>query len=173
MSALRPSAKVGIVFAGFVVAFAIAWLAVEVRQRATQGPDAQAASGMYAAGDAMLGVAVFGVVALVPIALALYWLRPVARFWSALVVGAVVVQLTGWTALAATILAIHSQSMWIFWALVRIGLMPLIALTLVTCALFAPKPQHRALLVATGIADGLLFAGVVFVKFLWPRFGGG
>ena len=82
MKSLRLPAKLGVVFSGWAAAFAVAWIAVAIRKAATQGPAAQASSGMYAAGDAMLGVMVFGVLALIPLALALYWLRPVAQFWS-------------------------------------------------------------------------------------------
>ena len=93
MSAPHPTARAGIVFVGLVVAFAAAWVAVEVRQRLTQGPAAQASSGMDAAGDLMLGVAVFGLLALVPVGLGLFWLRSVAWFWPLLTGSAL---LFGW-----------------------------------------------------------------------------
>src|SRR5258707_171013 len=62
MKAQTPAAKVGIIFLGLLVAFVIAWAAVDLRQRAMRGiPDHDSA--MYAFGDLMFGVAVFGVAA--------------------------------------------------------------------------------------------------------------
>src|SRR4051812_47540036 len=109
---MRPSAKAGVVVLGLVLAFVAAWVAVDLRQRATQGPDAQASAGMYAFGDLVLGVGVFGVLALIPAALALVWLRPVARFWSALVAGALLFALIGVLALAASVVAKASTNHW-------------------------------------------------------------
>jgi len=67
-----------------ILAGAVSWIAVAIRQHFTSGPDALASSGMYAFGDLVIGLAVFSVAALVPVALGLYWLRPVAGFWSVL-----------------------------------------------------------------------------------------
>jgi hypothetical protein len=52
--------KCGVVLAGYVAAVLAAAAALEVRLLDTQGPDAQASAGMYAFGDAMLFLAVFG-----------------------------------------------------------------------------------------------------------------
>src|SRR4029450_1080576 len=59
-------AKLGLIALGYVAAFVIASAAVAVRIAATSAPDAQAASGMYSAGDAMVFVAVFSICALGP-----------------------------------------------------------------------------------------------------------
>jgi hypothetical protein len=64
------------VTAGYVAAFLMASAAVAIRVASTSGPDAQASSGMYAFGDALLFVAVCGVAALVPTGVALFFLRP-------------------------------------------------------------------------------------------------
>ena len=84
MRPLRPAAKVGIVLGGLVASFAVAYVAVCIRERLNQGPEAQAASGMYAFGDLLMGIAVFGLLALGPLALTLYWLRPVTRSYAGL-----------------------------------------------------------------------------------------
>jgi hypothetical protein len=173
VNALRPATKVSIVFLGLIVAAAIAWAAVVLHQRLTDDPDAQASSGMYALGDLVLGVAVFGVLALVPIALALYWLRPVARFWSALLGGAMLFAVTGFVALAASVWTNPSTNHWLFLAHARIGLMPLGALALTMCAIFAPQTRHRWLLLAAAVTDGTLFAGLVLVKYVLPGLDGG
>jgi hypothetical protein len=71
---VRALARVGLVIGGFLVAFAVAAAAVSVRVALTSGPDAQASAGMHGFGDALLFLAVFGTVALVPAGLTLYWL---------------------------------------------------------------------------------------------------
>jgi hypothetical protein len=157
----RPAAKIGIVFLGLVVAFAAPWAAVAIRQHFTQGPDSQASSGMYAFGDFALGVAVFGLLALVPIGLALYWLRPVVWFWSALAGAAMLFAFTGLAALTATILALESRNSWMILAHARLGITPLTALALLTCAGFAPSVRHRWLLAAAATIEGVLFACVI------------
>ena len=68
---------------GYVAAFLIASAVVAVRVATTNTPEVeQASSGMYAAGDAFLFVAVFGVAALVPTGAALFFLRPYRLFWA-------------------------------------------------------------------------------------------
>lgn len=165
----RPAAKAGVVAGGFVASFAVAWVAVGIRQRLTQGPEAQASAGMYAAGDLMLGIAVFGLLSLVPLALALYWLRPVTRFWTVLTRGAVLFVLTGPLALLVSGWLRQSAGGWAFIADARIGLMPLCALTLLTCGLIAPQAKPRWILVVAVLVEGSIFAGVVLVKFVLPR----
>jgi hypothetical protein len=172
MVALRPSARVGTVLLGFVVALVLAWVAVMLRQRATQSAEAQASSGMYAFGDFVLGVAVFAAVAVVPTGLALAWLRPVAWFWSVTVGTAMLWTFTGCLALVAAIAASGSTPPWLSGAHARIGIMPLSALAFGTTALFAPRLRHRWLLLATALTDAALFAGVVFVKFILPALSG-
>ena len=71
--------KVGVVAIGYSAAILLASAAVAIRVANTSGPDAQASSGMYAFGDALLFVTVFGISALVPTAAALGFLRPYRR----------------------------------------------------------------------------------------------
>jgi hypothetical protein len=169
VQSLRPSAKAGIVVGGFAAAFAVAWVAVEIRQRLTQGPEAQASAGMYAFGDLVLGVFVFGVLALVPLGLALYWLRPVAHFWTNLTRGAVLFALTGPLALIVSGWLRQSAGNWAIASDARFGLMPLTALAMSVCGLFAPQPKLRWVLIGAALVEGSLFAAVVLVKFVLPR----
>jgi len=66
--------KVGLVIGGYVVACLIASAVVYVWELFTQGPIAQASSGMYAFGDLLLFIGVFGGLALIPTGLAGYFL---------------------------------------------------------------------------------------------------
>jgi hypothetical protein len=95
---MKPLSKVAVVAVGYVAAFLIASAAVALRVATTSGSDAQASSGMYAFGDSLLFVAVFGICALVPTGAALFLLRPYRRFWTVLSAFAVAVAVTGVTA---------------------------------------------------------------------------
>ncbi len=87
----RRFRKISMVLAGYLAALVVAFLAVAVRMATTSGPDAQASSGMYAFGDALLFVAVFGIVGLLPTGLGLVFLRPYRLFWLILsTIGAVI-----------------------------------------------------------------------------------
>ena len=66
-------AKLGLVIGGYVPACLIASVVVYVWQQFTQDAAAQASAGMYAGGDLRLYMGVFGVLALIPTALAVYF----------------------------------------------------------------------------------------------------
>jgi hypothetical protein len=127
-------------------------------------------SGMQAFGDLLLGVAVFGALALVPLSIGLYWLRPVARVWPVLSWSAVFYAMTGLLALAASgrlralagNLALLSDA--------RIGIMPLSALVLLAAGLLAPQPRWRWMLAGAALLDGAIFSGVALVHFVLPHF---
>jgi len=92
---MKPFPRVAVLAGGYIVAFLMASAAVAIRVANTSGPDAQASSGMYAFGDALLFVAVFGVSALVPTAAALFFLRPYRHFWTVLSALGLAVAVTG------------------------------------------------------------------------------
>jgi len=165
---LRSSAKVGIVVGGFALALVAAVGAVAVWQKFTQGPDSQASSGMYAFGDLLLGLGIFGLIAIVPFALGLYWLRPHAPFWRLLAGIAVMIALTGPLALAVNGALRESAGHWALLADIRIGLMPPCALALLAAGLFAPQPKPRWILIAAALVDGALFTGMILVKLVLP-----
>ena len=166
----EPWLKVGVVAGGYVVDSLVASAAVAIRLASTSGPDAQAASGMYAFGDLILVVAVFGVVALVPTAAALFFLRPYRPFWTVLAVSGFGVAVTGLTAVAVFAVGRHETSSpiatWAALSVLRILVAPLLALTSLVCAVFSPYRFPRmAFLVATA-AEGAVSAYAGFVRFL-------
>jgi hypothetical protein len=150
--------KAGIVLAGYAGAFAAALIALDQRLRATaHNPDVQASSGMYAFGDGLLFLYVFGLVALLPTALALYHLRPLRKFWSALAVGALALASTGLAAALVVLLSNQPQfqSVLMLPAMVcvlRLLLAPVLGSTFIVCALFAPETRARWML---GIAAAI------------------
>lgn len=162
----------GILLAGLAIALVGGWIAVWARQLATQGPDAQAAAGMYAAGDMFMGVAVFGVLALAPLGLGLYWMRPVARFWSELARLAVLYAFTGPLAFVVGKWFLGPRAVWSLLVVARVATMPLSALAFLVCALFAPVAHQRRQLLWVTLAESALFAGFVLVHLVLPHMAG-
>ena len=68
---------------------------------ATSTPDRQTYAAMYAFGDSLLFLAVFGVAALVPTGAACFFLRPYPAFWRAITTAAIALTVTAAAALAA------------------------------------------------------------------------
>ena len=85
---MRPLVKVGLVGAGYIGAFALASAVVTAYVAATSGPDRQNYGAMFAFGDDLLFLGVFGVAAVVPSGAALFFLRPYRSFWRVLSVTA-------------------------------------------------------------------------------------
>lgn len=151
---MKPSSSVALVAGGYVAAFLLASAVVAVRVANTSGPVAQASSGMYAFGDSVLFVAVFGVCALVPTGAALFFLRPYPRFWTVLSTVALAVATTG--VVAAILYAVGRAEtgtplgVWAQVSVLRILIAPLFAFTFLVCTVLSPNRAHRvALIVAT------------------------
>jgi hypothetical protein len=157
------------VAAGYVAAFLIASAVVAVRVAATSGPVAQASSGMYAFGDAILFLGVFGVCALVPTGAVLFFLRRYRRFWTVLSLLGVAIALTAITATALYAFGRHAAAPSTLAALagysvLRILISPLLALTFALFALLSPARAPRlAFLAATLMeATASIYAGCVW-----------
>lgn len=175
---MKSSLKVALIVGGYVAAFLVASAAVAIRMAATSGPDAQASGGMYAFGDSVVFVAVFGVLALVPTGGALYLLRPYRRFWMVLSLLCLAVAVTG--PAAAILYAAGRQAaapsplaIWVALSVLRILIAPLLALTFLVFALFTLDRSPRfVLLVATAMeAVVTAYAGAIWfvhVFLHWP-----
>src|SRR5262245_19438241 len=106
---------------------------------------------MYAFGDLLLGVAVFGVVAVGPPGAALVFLRPHRGFWAVLSAFGVGVAATGLAAAAVFAVGRHADaaspiSAWAGVAVLRILPAPLLAMGWAVCAIVSPYPVPRAAL---------------------------
>ena len=165
MSPLRPAMKIGIIVAGFAVALVVALVAMGIRAELNAADPSQ---GMQAFGDMVFGMVVFTVLALLPLGLGLYWLRPVTRFWTNLAWIVAGYALTGPLALLISGSLRSSLGNWSLLGDIRIGTMPLSALAMATCALFAPSPRLRIILFAAAFLDGAIFAGVILLRFVLP-----
>ena len=155
MQTLPAAARAGIVVGGYVVAILLALGVVSIYIDLTSGPDREASSGMYAFGDALLFIAVFGVVSIVPTGLTLVILRQSRNFWIALCVLALVVASTSLAEVAATVLAPQSMNIWVMLAFPRIFMSPFLAAAFGLSALFAPGTRSRWCLFAAASAEGI------------------
>ncbi len=156
---MNRGAKVAMVLGGYGAALAAAACATAVRVALTaNAPDAIASSGMYAGGDLLLFLGVFGAVALVPTAAALIFARAHPRFGGVLAGAAGAVALSGalgwltfvqpfgradprgWLAIASAL------------AVLRLLGAPLVAAVLAVAALVAPsRGSRRAVMFAFAI----------------------
>jgi hypothetical protein len=173
---MKPVFKVTVVASGYIAALLLASAVVAIRLANTNGPDAQASSGMYAFGDALLFVAVFGVSALVPTGAALFFLRPYRHFWKMLSAAGLAVALTGIAAAIVFALGRHATpsplATWAGLSVLRILVAPLLALTFLVCTVFSPHASSRiALLAATAMETAVsVYGGFVwFVPLFFHR----
>lgn len=157
----KPATRVGLIVAGYVVAFTIASAVVAVYVIATSGPDRRTYGAMFGCGDSILFLAVFGAAAMFPSGAALFFLRPYRSFWLVLSVVALGFASTGVAALvdyvASRTAGAHSiLQAWSALAVPRILAAPLFALGFLVAGLFAPNRSSRiALLVATAVEAGV------------------
>lgn len=172
----KPFLKVGVVAAGYIAAFLVASAAVAIRFANTSGPDAQAASGMYAFGDVVLFVAVFGVAALVPTGAALFFLRPYRPFWTVISAFGLSIAVTGLAAVAAFAIGRHAApsplATWAAFSVLRILVAPLLALTFLVCAVFSPYRFPRFALLAGTVMEAAVsaYGGLIwFVPLFFSR----
>jgi hypothetical protein len=176
LNALSLPAKIGGVMGGYAVALLIASAAVAVRLAFTQGPEAQASSGMYAFGDVIVFVGIFGVCALLPTGTALLFLRSCDSFWKVISILGVATASTGIAATLVYAVGRHANSgSWAEWgafAVLRILAAPLLVLTFTVCAFFSPNRAPRTAFVIAALMEAAVsfYIGVVwFLPLLTER----
>lgn len=170
----KPLRKVALVTGGYAAALILAFVAVAIRVSHTSGPDAQASSGMYAFGDSLVFVFVFGVGALVPTGAALFFLRSHRPFWTLLSATALAVAVTS---VAAAILftvgrtaAPSPLATSAAFSVLRILVAPVLALTFLVCAFFSPHRSSRLAFFAATAMEAAVSAYGGFVWFVLPFF---
>jgi hypothetical protein len=166
---MRTLAKVTLVVLGYIGALAIAIAATSLYIAATDTADRDTYGAMFAFGDSLLFLGIFGLAAVLPTCAALYFLRPYRPFWRALSITAVAIATSGAVAFCV-FLAMRGAdpnspaSVWPALAVLRILVAPLFALAFLVSALFAPSRIPRiALLAATSLE---VFASLYYV-FMW------
>jgi hypothetical protein len=160
--------KVGVVVLGYLAAVLVASAAVGVRLVTTRGPDAQSSSGMYAFGDALLFVGVFGVVALVPPAPPSSCSAPIATSGTAVSALGVAVALTGLAAAVVFAVGRHAAApspltTWAGLSVPRILVAPIPALTFVVFAALSPHRAPRLAFLAAAVAEAAVSASGAIV----------
>jgi hypothetical protein len=167
---MRPSLKIAGVAIGYVAAFLLASAVVAAHIADTSGPDALASSGMYAFGDSVIFLAVFGTSALVPTGFGLFFLRRYHRFWMVLSALGLVVAVTGITAVILFALGRSATASplatWAAFSVLRILVAPLLTLTFLVCAAFSPYRSPRSALLAATAMEAAVSAYGGFVWFL-------
>ena len=169
-ASMSAPVKIGLIAAGYIGAFLIAFGIVALYVASTSGPDRQLYSGMYAFGDSLLFLGVFGLAAVPPTGAALFFLRPYRSFWRALSVAALVTATTGFGALVVylagrthdAISIIHS---WSPLAVLRIFVAPLFALAFILSGVFAPSRSCRVALFVASLIEVVIFLYVAVVWF--------
>ncbi|MBK7972969.1 MAG: hypothetical protein IPK07_06695 [Deltaproteobacteria bacterium] len=169
---MRLVAKLALIVGGYVAAFAVASAVVAVRIALTRNaPDAIASSGMYAGGDLLLFLGVFGAVALVPTGAALLSARAAPWFGPWLGGAAVATALSGTFAWLAYVqpLGRADPRGWLSiagaLAVLRLLGAPLVASGLAFAALAAPsRGSRRAVMMALAVEALLcLYTGFHFL----------
>ena len=155
--------KLALVVAGYVGAFLAALGIVALYVASTSGPDRQTYGGMFAFGDSLLFLGVFGLAAVPATGAGLFFLRPYLPFWRSLAVAAVAIAATGVAALYVFVAArgagagpaLHS---WSAFAVLRILVAPVIALAFLVSGAFAPRPAFRIALGGAMVSEACVFA---------------
>ena len=167
---MRPLAKVAIVFLGFMLALAIACIALKVYVARTAGPDREQYAAMFAFGDSLLFLGIFGTAALPALSATLYFLRPHPTFWMLLSTATLAVSVTTIAASIAISYQRSAGSAGPLSLLLAIGSLEVIfapgfVMLFLLSGIFAPSRSVRVVLVAATLAE--TFA---FLIFLLPRF---
>jgi hypothetical protein len=167
---MKPLLKVAVIAGGYIAAFLMASAAVAIHVANTSGPEAQASSGMYAFGDAVLFVAVFGVAALVPTGAALFFLRPYRHFWTVLSALGLALAVTGVTAAILFAVGGHATSSalatWAGLSVLRILVAPLLALTFFVCTILSSHRPPRFTFLAATVMEAAVSVHGGFVWFV-------
>ena len=154
--------KAGAVLAGYCLAIFVAAGVVVVHYTLTDGPEAEAESGMRAAGDVFLFIAIFGAMAVVPTVMALRFLRGSGWFWRALAGLALVVACAGIA--ACVVFGLErlrpfgapddALASWAGLAVIPMLLSPFVAGGFGLAWLMAPPSGARRLLLLATIVEG-------------------
>ncbi len=159
---MRPLTKVGIVAAGYAGAFAIASAVVALYVAGTAGPDRQTYGAMFAFGDGLLFVAVFGIAATPVTGALLFFLRPYRRIWTAISTAALAIAMVTFVGFVDHVAprAFEGSSLHSWMALATLGILgaPLFAGLFFLSALFAPNRSARMSLLVAGTGEVCVFA---------------
>jgi hypothetical protein len=164
--------KMAVVLTGYIVALLAALAACYVLQWLNPGADPS--GGMQAFGDMLRFLGIFGFLAFFPTVLALYFLRPVEKFWTVFSIASLALAATG--PVAALMMGKHHLPAFAlvlvgFFGLLEVLVAPLLGCAFVICALLAPFRRPRRLLLAASAIEFAVAGYALFcLLFLrhWP-----
>jgi hypothetical protein len=167
---MKPSSKIMLVIAGYLLALAIAWAVVALYVAATAGPDRQTYGAMFDFGDSILFLGVFALASLPATGAALYFLRPYQRFWRVLAAGAAGIALTGIVVLVDLLASRGSTAgaligQWSMLSPIRAFLAPVLAPIFLLSSRFAPTRVTRIVLLGASAVEAVVFVGVALIWF--------
>jgi len=153
---------------GYVLSFLVASGVVAAHIALTSGPYAQASGGMYAFGDLVLFVGVFGIGAIPTTGIGLYFLRPYLAFWRGLSLAAGAIAATNVVAVAVYFAsrrpdASPSLLAWSTFSVLRILASPVLAIAFLVSGCVAPVTSSRIALACAFLGEAAPFAIVVLV----------
>src|SRR4030095_3573649 len=165
---MNKSVKIGIVIAGYILSCVGAFVVTYIRELSTRGTYIQASQGMFAFGQTMLFLLVFGGLALIPTVLAFYFLRSSVKFWNGFAVLCLAFSITeiivviANAMMNANLLHISKSSaavVSLFGVLGAFGA-PLLIVGFLVLAVIAPSRRPRIFLLASA---GLEILGELYV----------
>ena len=172
---MKKPIKIGIVIGGYIFALAGAFAATYIQELSTRGTDAQASQGMFAFGQTILFLLVFGGLALIPTVLAFYFLRSSVKFWNGCAVLCLVFSIIGLIIVIANALmnanVLHisksSAAVVSLFGVLRAFGAPLLIVGFLVLAVIAPSRRPRVLLFASAGLEilGGLYMLVSFLLF--------
>jgi len=147
---MRRFRKLGLVLGGYAVALLIAYATTAVLEWLF--PPQDASGGMQAFGDSLRFLGLFGILALIPTALALYFLRSSEKFWAAFSIASLAVAATGPVAAFMMGRPHATDLIFGFIGLMKVLGAPLLGIGFLIFAAIAPTGRSRwTLLAASGI----------------------
>lgn len=160
---MKPSSKVMLVIAGYLLALVIAWAVVALYAAATNGPDRQTYGAMFGFGDSILFLGVFALASLPATGAALFFLRPYRGFWRVVAAGAAGIALTGIVVLVDMLASRDSTAgaligQWSMLSPIRALLAPVLAVIFLLCSRFAPTRVTRLALLGASAVETVVFA---------------
>ncbi len=168
LSNLGCPARVALVLAGYVAAFMLASMALDIRIAHENPADVQASGGMYAFGDGMYFLFLFSLCASAPTGLAFWFLRKARRLWSVLSTGSLLLAASGITALVLYFAGVWLKApfgsaleTWAALSVLRLLLAPILAGAFLLCLLFAPDRRSRGRFFLAMTTEGLCAAIIV------------
>jgi hypothetical protein len=159
--------RVGLVFAGYDMALLVAIAAFYFLSWLRMHQDTS--GGMQAFGDSLLIIGLFGILALVPTALAFYFLRSSGMFWTVLSIASLALAATGAVAAVMMGRTLHSSWAVLFQSLSGLLIIlgaPLLGFGFLIAALITPIRRSRWILVSAAAIEVTVSAYAFYCLFV-------